>query len=208
MDKRKKRTFSFGSRSFVLTAAIIVILGGVISGTVAWMFIKSDPVHNTFTYGDMKVELTETDTNLDDDDKDETNSYSLKPDARIAKDPIVTVKAGTVDSWVFVQIDKSDNFDEYMTYSMAEGWKALDKEKYPGIYYRQVAKSSEDQKIQVLEGNCITVKTDTTQEALDKLAEDIEAEEAECPTLTFTAYAVQLSELDKVEDAWKAAKGR
>lgn len=194
----KKRFMSFGSRSFILTAALIVILGGVISGTAAWMYIKSDPVHNTFTYGDMKIELTETDTGLDDDEKKETNSYSFEPGAEIAKDPNVTVSAGSEACWLFVKVEESDNFDDYMEYAMAEGWKALDAASYPGVYYLEVTGSDEAQKFDVLKGNKVTVKDSVTQQMLDELSKD------KYPTLQFTAYAAQKSELDTAMKAWQA----
>lgn len=202
MDKRKKKFQSFGSRSFILTAAIAVILGGVVSGTVAWMYIKSDPVHNTFTYGDMTVELTESDTGLDGDEDDDTNAYSLTPDAEIAKDPVVTVTGGTEACWVFVKVEESDNFNEYMEYTMAEGWKALDADTYPGVYYLKAAGSDTAQKFDVLEGNKVAVKDSVTQGMLDELEMD------KYPTLQFTAYAVQLSEVDDPTDAWKVAEGK
>lgn len=201
MKNSKKNLLNFGSRTFILTAALIVILGGVISGTVAWMFIKSDPVHNTFSYGDMKIELTETDTGLDEDQDDDTNSYSLTPEAEIAKDPMVTVKSEDVDCWVFVEIDKSDDFDAYLEYQLADGWKALDAAKYPGIYYMKVSKSEDEQKFSVLEGNIVKVKEDVTQQMLDEMGEDY-------PNIGFTAFAIQLTDLDKAEDAWKAVNDK
>ena len=199
MGRREKKFMSFGSRSFILTAAIIVILGGVVSGTAAWMYIKSDPVHNTFTYGDMKIELTETDTGLDDDGKEETNSYSLKPEEEIAKDPVVTIEAGTVDSWIFVKAEKSEEFDEYLEYEMAEGWTKLED----GVYYRQIKKSKEEQKLPVLEGNVVKVKEGVTQQMLDEMDD-----KDKYPTLSFTAYAVQASEVSTAKEAWKIASGK
>ena len=201
MKKSNKKLLSFGSRTFVLTAAIIVIIGGVISGTVAWMFIKSDPVHNTFSYGDMKIELTETDTGAGDgDEEDGENIYSLTPDTEIAKDPTITVTGGTVDCWVFVEVKKSDNFDEYMEYALADGWSKLDGEN--GIYYREVLESAEMKQIPVLADNKVKVKSGVTQAQLDAM------EEKDYPTIEFTAYAVQKSEVDSPKEAWKVAQGK
>ena len=206
MKKSNKKLLSFGSRTFVLTAAIIVIIGGVISGTVAWMFIKADPVHNTFSYGDMNIKLTETTGIAGGEEDDGERTYSLTPmdsedpDAGIAKDPTVTVVGGTVDCWVFVEVKKSDNFDEYMEYKLADGWEKLSGED--GIYYREVPKSAEMQQIQVLADNKVKVKDSVTQEQLDAM------EEKDYPTIEFTAYAVQKSEVDSPEEAWKVAQGK
>ncbi len=183
----------FGSRSFILTAALILILGCTISGTVAWMFTKAEPVSNTFTYGAIEIELTETDTK-DDDDDEKTNTYSFTPGAVIAKDPLVTVKAGEESCWLFVKVSEGDTFDDYLEYQLAEGWKALAGED--GIYYREVAASDQDQTFEVLKGNVVTVKSSVTQEALDVLtAEDF-------PTLQFAAYAIQHEGVATAAEAW------
>lgn len=200
MKKSNKKLLRFGSRSFVLTAAIIVILGGVISGTVAWMFIKADPVSNTFSYGDMKIELIETDTGIGGGSDQPENIYSLSPNAEIAKDPTITVTGGTVYCWVFVEVKKSDNFDEYMEYKLADDWKKLAGED--GIYYREVPKSPEMQQIQVLADNKVKVKDSVTQQQLDAM------EEKDYPSIEFTAYAVQKSEVDSPKEAWKVAKDK
>ena len=206
MKKSNKKLLSFGSRTFVLTAAIIVIIGGVISGTVAWMFIKSDPVHNTFSYGDMKIELTETTGVGGGEEGDGERTYSMTPvdsedpDAGIAKDPTITVTGGTVDCWVFVEVKKSDNFDEYMEYALADGWSKLDGEN--GIYYREVLESAEMKQIPVLADNKVKVKSDVTQAQLDAM------EEKDYPTIEFTAYAVQKSDVDSPKEAWKVARGK
>ena len=204
-NKNPKRS---GYRSFILTAALIIILGTAISGTVAWMFVKADPVSNTFTYGEIKIDLTETDTK-DDDDDGLTNSYSFTPDAVIAKDPLVTVGAGGEDSWVFVEVAESRNFSDYMEYEVAEGWKPLDGHQNQSgtndagdaviisIYYREAAASAEDQSFPVLKGNIVTVKSSVTQEELDALTAE------EYPTLDFKAYAVQQQEVGSAADAWE-----
>lgn len=202
MKKSKKSLLNFGSRTFILTAAIIVILGGVVSGTVAWMYIKSQPVSNTFTYGDMKIELEETDTGLDGDEDDDTNSYSFEPGSAIVKDPWVTIKAETENCWLLVKAEASDNFDEFMEYSMEEGWKPVDEETYPGVYYREVTSSKDEQKFNVIKDNVVTVKDGVTQQTLDEL------EEEDYPSLKFTAYAVQKSEVKTAKEAWKAASGK
>lgn len=195
MSENRNGLVRFGSKSFFLTLAVIILLGSTISATVAWMFIKSEPVNNTFTYGDMKISLTETDTEDNDDDKN-TNSYSFTPGADIAKDPKVTVAGGSESCWLFVKITESANFDTFMTYSPAEGWAKLQD----GVYYRKVSSSASPQNFDVLAGNKVSVKEGVTQQMLDALVP------AEYPTLQFEAYAVQLKGLDTPAAAWAAIK--
>ena len=51
-----------------LIAAIIVLTTTFVAPSVAWMMDKTEAVVNTFTYGDITIKLTETDTGLDGDD--------------------------------------------------------------------------------------------------------------------------------------------
>lgn len=196
MHSNNNNTMRFGSKAFILTAAIIIIVGCTISGTVAWMFVKADPAVNTFAYGDIKIEITETDTKDDDDDK--TNSYSFTPKAVIAKDPLVTVKAGHEACWLFVEVVESGNFDDYMEYRIADGWMPLDNES--GVYYRKVAASDTDQKFTVLKDNVVKVKSSVTQADLDALTAE------NYPTLQFEAYSVQQQEVDDAKTAWSIVK--
>ena len=198
----------FGSRSVILTAALILVLGTTISGTVAWMFTKADPVQNTFAYGELKIELTETDTKDDDDDRN-TNTYSFTPEAVIAKDPLVTVKAGGEAVWLFVEVAESRNFSDFMEYEAAEGWTALagyqnqsgfdanGNKIVSSVYYRLVDAAIEDQHFPVLKGNVVTVKSSVTQEKLDVMKAE------EYPTLDFKAFAVQQESVATAAEAWE-----
>ena len=66
-------------KPLALIMALVLTLGGVIGGTVAWLIATPDPVVNTFTYGDINIDLDETDTKLDDDNDPNTNEYEMMP---------------------------------------------------------------------------------------------------------------------------------
>lgn len=76
----------------VLAAALIVVAS--IGGTLAWLSDKTDAITNTFTAGKVDISLAET-TGTD---------YVLVPGAEIAKNPKITVKANSEDSYVFVKV--------------------------------------------------------------------------------------------------------
>lgn len=80
-----------------------------------------------------------------------------------------------------MKLEKSTNFDTFMTYEMAEGWTALPGND--GVYYREVAAATADTTFEVLKGNQVTVKDRSHQSADDALTADT------YPTLTVTAYA-------------------
>lgn len=175
--------------------AVVLVMGSIIGGTMAWLIDETDEVVNTFTYGDVNIDLDETDTELDNDDDDSTNEYEMMPGQDIEKDPKVTVKAGSEACWLFVKLEKSENFDEFLTYTIGEGWTQLldeNGEEVEGVYYRyqaEIAADGEDAVYSVLEGDKVHVLETVTKEQLNEL--DPDGEDANYPTLTVTAYAVQ-----------------
>lgn len=182
------------TKSLALILTVVLILGGVVGGTLAWLIASPDPVVNTFTYGDINIDLDETDTKLDNDDDPDTNEYEMMPGQEIVKDPKVTVKTGSESNWLFVKLDKSNEapavFDDFMEYEMAEGWTLLDGTE--NVYFRLVKEDDvkeNDLVFEVIKDNIVTVKEDVTKEMLNAL--NPEGQEATYPTLTVTAYAVQ-----------------
>lgn len=164
-------------KSLALVLALAMIVVCVVGGTLAWLTDKTDPVKNTFTYGDINITLAESD-NLD---------LKMIPGYTIAKDPKVTVKAGSEDCYLFVKVEKSSNFDSFMTYEMADGWQKLTGvEGVDNVYWRVVNTSDKDQIFSVLMNNQVTVKNTVTKDDMNSIKTD-----ADRPTLTFTAYACQ-----------------
>lgn len=173
----------------MLSAALIVC--ATVAGTLAWLTDTTAPVVNTFTVGDINITLTESE-NLD---------LKMVPGQTITKDPKVTVKAGSEACWLFVKVDKSVNFDGFMTFEMADGWIALSG--YAGVYYRNVDATNADTGFDVLKDNKVTVRDTVTKTMLEgvKNAEDGTPNE-NAPTLTFTAYAVQKDGINDATTAW------
>lgn len=161
-------------KSLALLLAIAIVVVGVVAGTVAWLTDQTPSVTNTFTTSDINIELKET-----------KNNFQMIPGCTIAKDPKVTVKAGSEACYLFVKLEKSTDFDTFMTYEMADGWEALPEA--PGVYYREVAAATADTTFEVLKDNQVTVRDDVTKAQMNALtAADT------YPTLTVTAYASQL----------------
>ncbi|MBE6862235.1 MAG: hypothetical protein E7497_04975 [Ruminococcus sp.] len=198
-NSQKSEPKRFGVKALVLTGALTLALSGAIGGTIAWL-ISEETVTNTFTYGDINITLTETDTD-DGDDDPSTNTYDMVPGNSITKDPKVTVEADSEDCWLFVKLDESENFEDFMTYSIADGWTALENNE--GVYYRIIDGSDTVQEFSVIANDTVTVLDTVTKEMLNAL----DADGAEnYPTLTVTAYAVQrdaeIDAIDTVEEAW------
>lgn len=179
-------------KATIAVAAMLLVLCFAIGGTLAWLIDNSGPVVNTFTYGDINIELSET-----------TTEYKMIPGNDIKKDPKVTVEANSEACWLFVKVEKSDNYDNYLEdYKIADGWNALDG--VDGVYYREVdaATALTGKDYQVLAGNNVTVLDTVTK----SMMENIKNNTVSKPTLTFTAYAVQKEGFATAALAWAEIK--
>ena len=194
-----------GKKALVMLAAVVIGFAGITTSTLAWLIDETPEVRNTFTYGDIEIDLEETDTDGDDDGDPTTpeeNTYEMVPGNSIAKDPVVTVLADSEDCWLFVKIDESENFGDFMEYDIAEGWIAL--EGFEGVYYRAVDKAEADQEFPVLLNNEVRVRGDVTSDMLHALDTD---GANNYPTMTITSYAVQrdaeIEAIDTAVEAWE-----
>ena len=189
MRKGKYAKRGVATKTMVLVLAVMLIVGATIGGTIAWLQDTTDSVVNTFTYGDIDIDLAET-----------TKDYKMIPGNTIAKDPTVTVKADSEECWLFVKIEESDNLDDFISYTVADGWTAL--EGVDGVYYREVDADEADQTFAVLKDNKVTVLEDVTKTMVNGLTEET------YPTLTFTAYAVQKANIATAAEAWTIATAK
>ena len=180
-------------RSIALVLATAALVIGTVFGTMAWLSAKSGPVTNTFTTSDITVTLKET----------TGTQYKMVPGYTITKDPKVTVKSGSEPCYLFVKLEKSSNFDTFLTYTVADGWTQLKDAQNTdvlGVYYREVETADVGKTFSVLEGDKVTVSSTVTKEQMSALTTE------SCPTLTVTAYASQLMKSNTEEftaiEAW------
>lgn len=181
--------------ALVLALALMVV--GAVGGTLAWLTAQTDAVTNTFTTSDITVKLKET----------TGETYKMIPGHELEKDPKAWVVSGSEDCYLFVKLEKSANFEDFLTYEMAEGWQPVPGEN--NVYFQEVTSSQmsnddgETNAFPVLKGNKVTVSENITKEQMEALNE----QGAEKPTLTITAYASQLykkaGEKFEPADAWK-----
>ena len=80
----------------VLCAALLVV--GSVAGTLAY-FTDHETVVNTFTVGNVEIELHET-GEVNRNDGTVGKDYKLQPGLSYAKDPVVTLKEGSEESYV------------------------------------------------------------------------------------------------------------
>ena len=90
-----------------LCCALLLVAAGVF-GTLAYL-TGTDTVNNTFTVGNVQIKLDEAKVNTDGTpvagaDRVQANAYHLLPGHTYTKDPTVTVKAVSDDSYVRMKV--------------------------------------------------------------------------------------------------------
>ena len=180
-----------------LLLALVLMLGCVIGGTIAYLIDKTTTITNTFTSSDVKITLSETAPT-------DKTAIKMVPGLVIEKNPIVTVAEGSEDCYLFVKVEKENQFDKYMTYGIAGGWTELTTGS--GIYWR-TAKANDS--FAILAG--IGTYTNGAVQVIPTIGKtEMTAANAAKPSLSFTAYAIQLNNLPEgatAATAWALING-
>lgn len=191
------------NKILAFTLVMVLALGCVVGGTIAWFTDKTEKVVNTFTIGNIDITLEESDSKQDADGNANTNSYKMVPGWTISKDPKATVVNGSEDCYLFVKVTETGvsftpagesapmvySFDDFLTYEIAEGWEKLED----GIYYKVFDSKDADNTnkmgtaYSILENDQVKVQNTVTAEMMSAMTTNNLN-----PKLNFTAYAVQL----------------
>ena len=193
----RKRILIF---TLVLICMFSLVLGISLHGVSSYLAAASPAVTNEFS-ANLDIDIAESDSG-DGDDNEYTNTYEMVPGEDIEdKDPVVTIPKDTIDCWVYITIEKSDNFDEYLKYELAEGWTALGDD-YPGTYYRMVETDKDkDQSFAVLKENKVKLQDGVDDDMINAIENP--------PQLMITAYAVQKASFEgKPLEAWENTFGK
>lgn len=188
--RRRRRRSTL--KPLLVAMAVVLLIGCVAGGTLAWLTSTTDKVTNTFSTSDINITLAET-PNVE---------YKMIPGWTIAKDPVVTVVDGSEDCWLFVKVEKSANFDSYMSYEIAAGWTKMDNVTGGyDVYYRKVLSTDNTKSFSVLKDDQVSVLTTVTMS-------DMATAKTTQPTLTFQAAAVQLYKSNNLEFTAAEAYGQ
>ena len=93
---------------FTLCLAVALTATAVVGGTLAY-FTDTDEKTNTFTVGNVDIELTEPEW-----DEEGCENAKLIPGREIAKDPTITVKPGSERAYTFMKVKLSDDFAQLL----------------------------------------------------------------------------------------------
>ena len=192
-------------KALLLVLCAVLLVVGSVMGTLAYLQDSTELVENTFTVGEVQIELTETwNTDTDDDDVNDAWSAKLFPGKEYAKDPVVTIKANSEDCWLFVKIVETNNPATYLDYTYnLDDWTELED----GVYYISVTSDDADQSWHLLVGDKVTVKTnvvnaDENVEGTNNV--NMPVDDAAAPSISFVAYAIQAEGFTTAQAAWTA----
>lgn len=96
------------SKALLLTLCAVLLVAASVLGTMAYL-TSTAKVENTFTIGKVEIKLDEAKVNADGIPVEgaarvQANSYKLMPGTTYTKDPTVTVKAGSEESYVRMKV--------------------------------------------------------------------------------------------------------
>ena len=96
------------SKALLLTLCAVLLIAASVLGTMAYL-TSTAKVENTFTVGKVEIKLDEAKVNADGIPEEgaarvQANSYKLMPGTTYTKDPTVTVKAGSEESYVRMKV--------------------------------------------------------------------------------------------------------
>ncbi len=189
-------------KTFIIALCLALVVAFAAGGAIAWLTDTTETVENTFTVGNVKLDLYEHDA-ADNNKEVKALSFKMIPGTTAAKDPTVEVQKGSEECYVFVKITEENNTlsnsrGKFVDYTVANTWTALDG--VPGVYYYNttVTATDADVPLKVLVNDTVSFNEDIEQSDMDAITADT----TKAPKLNFVAYAVQAEGSKDAAEAW------
>ena len=191
-------------KSLALLLAVALLIGGAVGGTIAWLTDTTEEVTNTFSVGNIDIELWEHElkngallntgcpTNTQESEHHEVsnNAYKIIPGTEQPKDPFVRVKADSEDCYIFIQVQEVNNVaatngdgtvtHKYVTWNIdTNKWTKLAEDTKNNVttYYLKSNYTNKptDELYYILSENEVSYGNTLTKEMIDKLYETDES---------------------------------
>ena len=216
-------------KKIALLLTCVLLLCCVVGGTMAWLTATTEEVVNTFTIGDINIELLEHDyvpetqtLNKEADPVKANTDYLFVPGDTLPKDPFVTVEAGSEACYLFIKVEELNNSCEVtvdnqkitvnpiLDWTHRDVWTVYKKESTDTVtyLYKKVDAATAEAGATwfILEDDQITVSEDVIKEMVPIInavnSTVTPAVQPNLPKLLFDACAVQLDNLaDEVAPA-------
>lgn len=178
-------------KALALLLCAVLLVAGSVAGTLAYL-TSQDTATNTFTVGEVDIDLKEYDVDTQTGLKTATEvdgltDLELVPGREIQKNPFIKVAADSETCWLFVKIE--NNLGDAVTINGLTGWTPV--AGHNG-YYQYNATVDAGATVVVFES--ITVSSAKDYTALNGITNK---------NIVITAYAVQAEGVSK-EAAWGA----
>ncbi len=218
-------------KTIALMLSVALAFAAAVGGTLAWFTDVTPAVTNTFTIGNIDIELKEHDydpatKSLDSSvEVGENNNYHFVPGDILLKDPFVRVKEGSEPCFIFVKVEaihndvaavegKHDELTGIIQYAVDDAvWKTVEINgaEQVGYYYCEIDAADTKQDViksilkpegSVIDADYVRINDQVTKSMVEQI-------NAAKPQLKFTAAAIQRGGLPVVIDeesyqtAWK-----
>ena len=205
-------------KKLMTVLALVLVIAMSVAGTVAYL-TSADEVVNTFTVGNVAITLDEAEVdangNVVSNDRVKANSYKLLPGHTYAKDPMVTVKAGSESSYVKMTVTFSDAaaLDAIFAPTGADLTSIFNGYDSATWIYKNVTENTTANTRTYEFWYKETVAAPNADVALDALFDSItvpgtinnaQLKTIEGMTITVNAYAIQADGFANAEAAWAA----
>ena len=183
------------TKAILMALCAVLLVAASVMGTLAYL-TSNDSVTNTFTVGNVKITLDETDVDIngvkDTETRVQENDYKLMPGHEYVKDPIIHVDADSENCYLFVKVDNEIAAIEaagdttVAAQMAAKGWAPINEGSNVYVYIGTEAGAAApvavtaNANVNVFEN--FTISGDVTNTQLAAYAGK---------TITVTAYAIQ-----------------
>lgn len=197
------------SKALLLALCAAALSVGATFGTLAYL-TDSEAVANTFTVGQVGIELTETDVDengvKDSETRVKENTYHLLPGRTYTKDPTIYVDDDSEDCYLFVKVEngiagiETKKDGESVADQMESlNWVEIDDGKH--IYVLAKGEGNAKYKYTVSKGAEVVVFENFT---IDGSVTNTEIASYANKQIVVTAYAIQAAGFDNAQAAWAA----
>lgn len=219
---------SLNKKPLALLLALTLLLGCAIGGTIAWLTAETGAVENTFTVGDINIQLKEHELKDDgtlDENKEVTSNtgYKFVPGDTLPKDPFVRV-IGTADKpseacYLFVKITVANNSctagnvtaNPVIDFTVDNGWFYYGKESEntidktgtaPADYVNGTYYFYKTQEKTSANVEHKILNPENVTVSTDVIKDMVTALTTNQPKITFDAAAVQSENISSLDDAF------
>lgn len=170
----------------IIALCSIALVVGSVAVTMAYLVDTTVTKNDTFTVGNIDIELNAAGD----------ISHKMMPGDEIDPNREVTVIGGSEKCYLFIEMSRENNFDTYLTYTMAADWVKLNDDG--NVYYRVVDTNANNQTFDVFTN--FIARPECTKAQYDAIAADKK------PNIKLTAYAVQHKNIETAAEAWNVVK--